>query len=161
MMRARARRDASNATQRPLKPSFPCRGQNPEISRCECLHIYCLGRVSGALPTLPTRPLVFLTPFLLSVLRRAGLDRVFPMLISPRPLPMLFSRAGVFGRAPVMPLFSTSLSPPGTPHVVVVVIDVIVVQLTARLFSFEFGERDVVRLANIRSWNSSSLSDSP
>jgi hypothetical protein len=60
-----------------------------------------------------------------------------------------------------MPLFSTSLSPPDTPHAVVVVVDVIVVQLTARLFSFEFGERDVVRLASIRSRNSSSLSDSP
>lgn len=63
------------------------------------------------LPMLPTRPLVFRTPPLLSVLRRAGLDRILFMLMLPFPLP-LFS-LGVLGRPPTAgAVFSASLSSP-------------------------------------------------
>ena len=105
--------------------------------------VYDLGRIME-LPTLPTLPLVFLTPLLLSVLRRDGLDRVLPTLIFPSPLP-LFSLPGVFGRAPVGAVFSASLSPPMFQDVFVTLMEVVVVQLIAlRCFSFGLGDRDVV-----------------
>jgi len=105
-------------------------------------------------PILPIRPLVFRTPdavFVSVVLRRIGLVRTFPTLISPFPLltakapPEL--RPGDLGRA----WFSTSLSP--SCHFVVVTV-VVVEQLTARLFSLpvtlerwgeEPGEREARR----------------
>lgn len=61
-----------------------------------------------ALPTLPTRPLVFRTPDLPSVLRLEGLERTLVMLMLPLPLLSL----GVFGRAPAGAVFSRSLSSP-------------------------------------------------
>src|SRR5579871_156602 len=102
---------------------------------------------------LPTRPLVFLIPaFLSSVLLLNGLLLIFPTLTSPFPptvpLPLL---AGVFGCNAAKPslIYSVSLSVPGKPHVVTVV----VVQETALLFSRaeppEAGDLDAVRRASI------------
>jgi hypothetical protein len=113
-------------------------------------------------PKLPTLPLVFLTltdPFT-SPLRLDGELRSLDIGISPFPLPEL--RAGVFG-LPVM-RFSTSLSAPALArevlHSFVFVIVVVLVQETARRLSDVTGEREA-RRASIRSWNSSSDSESP
>lgn len=106
-------------------------------------------------PTLPTLPLVFRTPavwVLLSVLRRVGLARVLPTLMSPRPLPLDFSR-GVFGRPPVGAVFSASLSAPIYRDVFVTLVEVVVVQLMARrCLSFDMGDREAVLRAITRRW---------
>lgn len=112
-----------------------------------------------ALPTLPTRPLVFRTP-LLSVLRREGLERILLMLMLPFPLFSL----GVFGRAPAGAVFSRSLSSPNPKEVCVTEVWMTDVVLKARRclslrVGDRAGERDDVRRAIWRRWNSSS--DSP
>ena len=100
---------------------------------------YDFGRLME-LPTLPTRPLVFRTPALPSVLRRTGLDLIFPTLMLPLPLP-LFS-FGVFGRAPVGAVFSRSLSSPNPKEVCVTDVWITDVVLNARrCLSFVAGER--------------------
>jgi hypothetical protein len=107
--------------------------------------------------TLPTLPLVFRTPavawVLLSVLRRVGLARVLPTLMSPRPLPLTFSR-GVFGRPLVVgAVFSASLSAPIYRDVLVTLVEVVVVQLIARrCFSLDTGDREAVLRAITRRW---------
>lgn len=89
---------------------------------------------------LPTRPLVFRTPALPSVLRRTGLDRIFPTLILPFPLP-LFS-FGVLGRALAGAVFSTSLSSPYPKEVCVTEVWTTEVVLNARrCLSFATGDR--------------------
>jgi hypothetical protein len=110
---------------------------------------------------LPTRPLVFRTPDLLSVLRRAGLERILPILILPLPL---FS-FGVFGRLPTVgAMFSASLSSPKPNDVCVTEVCTTEVVLKARrCLSFAVGERvgdlELVLRAICRIWYSSS--DSP
>lgn len=111
------------------------------------------------LPTLPTRPLVFRTPALLSVARRAGLPRTLVMLMLP--FPLLSFPLGVFGRAPVGAAFSVSLSPVYF-HTVDVIDVLVVVMLIARLSlsAFDVGDLDVVLRATCRRWYSSSVSPS-
>ena len=110
------------------------------------------------LPTLPTRPLVFRTPFLVSALRRDGLARTLLTLMAPWPAP-LFSREGVLGCEPAGAVFSASLSPYDVVHVEVMVVLVVVMLTARRSRSFASGDRDAVRRAIWRRWKSSS--DSP
>jgi hypothetical protein len=91
-----------------------------------------------ALPKLPTRPLVFRTADLPSVLLREGLDRILPMLMLPLPL---FS-FGVFGRMPAGAVFSRSLSSPKPKEVCVTDVWTTDVVLKARrCLSLRVGER--------------------
>jgi hypothetical protein len=99
-----------------------------------------LGRVIE-LPTLPTRPLVLRTLVLPSVLRRAGLDRIFPTLMLPCPLLLL--SLGVFGRPLTAgAVFSASLPSPKPNEVCVTDVWMTDVVLNARrVFSFAAGVR--------------------
>jgi hypothetical protein len=105
-------------------------------SKCRII-THDFGRVM-ALPTLPTRPLVFRTLVLPSVLRREGLDRILAMLMLPLPLFSL----GVFGRAPAGAVFSRSLSSPKPKEVCVTEVCTTEVVLKARrCLSFIAGDR--------------------
>jgi len=97
---------------------------------------------ADVLLTLPTRPLVFLTPFLVSKLLLVGLVLDLFTLMSPFPLALLLL-VGVFWPDWVS-WFSTSLSPPGMLQVEVVIV-VVVVQLTALRFWAEPGLREARR----------------
>lgn len=140
------------------------KGDNPSFVRLRLsVHEALCPRT---VPTLPTRPLVFRTALLLSVLRRTGEERL-PTLSVPTPLPL---RAGVRGgllglvtptnSSPDPGRFSPSLVSEGASHFVVVV--VVVVQETALRFALlRFAGEWLALRDSIRSAYSSSVSLDP